>query len=94
MQSTSKTSSHIAINQDDWIPDGFIAIIGPNNEKYIVPEFMFKQLDQDYHTKTRNDELGTFMAPGVVSLFSDKNTSSRSQDRLHRPVTKTGLAPV
>ena len=69
MQSTSKTSSHIVINQGDWIPDGFVTIIGPNNEKYIVPEFMINKLNQDYHTKMRKVKLGVSMAPGVVSLF-------------------------
>ena len=90
MQSISKTSSHIEINQNDWIPEGFIKIIGPRNEEYIVPEFMVNQLDQDYHTNTRKVELGVSMAPGVVSLFFDINTRSRSKDRLQIPVTKAG----
>ena len=79
MQSTSKTSPAsppIAINQDDWIPEGFIAIIGPNNEKYIVPEFMIPQLEQDFQSTMRKDKLGAFVAPGIVSNVSVNNLLS------------------
>ena len=34
----------------NWIPEGFVLVIGPDKEKYIVPEFLVDSFDQDYYS--------------------------------------------
>jgi len=48
------SSSNIFVPKKDltanWIPEGFVLLIGPDEEKYIVPEFLVDSIDQDYYS--------------------------------------------
>jgi hypothetical protein len=41
------------IRENGWIPEGFVLLVGPNNENYILPEFMVPALDQDFHSNKK-----------------------------------------
>ena len=47
-----------------WIPEGYV---GPDDEKYLVPDFMVDSIDQDYHLIVKKKELKAYSAPGTVS---------------------------
>ena len=65
------SSTVVGIQSDDsWIPDGFILIVGPDDKKYIVPEFMATALDKDYHSGKKKEELKSFSTAGTVSIWN------------------------
>jgi hypothetical protein len=68
MQSSAKSSSSTSEEkiEDSWIPEGFVLLIGPDNKKYILPDFMEPALDQEYHSEQKKDNLKTWMAKGTV----------------------------
>ena len=50
-----------------WIPEGYMLLVGPDDEKYLVPDFMVDSIDQDYHSIVKKKELKAYSAPGTVS---------------------------
>jgi hypothetical protein len=46
------------IRENGWIPEGFVLLVGPNNENYILPEFMVPALDQDFHSNKKKKIKG------------------------------------
>ena len=50
----------------NWIPEGFVLLIGLDEEKYIVPEFLVDSFDQDYYSYKNKNKLSG--APGTVSF--------------------------
>jgi hypothetical protein len=52
---------------NSWIPEGYVLMTGPDNQDYIVPEFMVPVLDQDFNAKEKKKELGVSGALGTVS---------------------------
>ena len=65
------SSTVVGIQSDDsWIPDGFILVVGPDDKKYIVPEFMAMALDKDYHSDKKKEELKSFSVAGTVSIWN------------------------
>jgi hypothetical protein len=63
--STSKVTSKPKIT---WIPDDFVILVGPENEEYLVPEFMLPKLYLDYHSKEMKRDFGSWGAKGTVSV--------------------------
>jgi hypothetical protein len=55
-------------SSDTWIPEGFLEVIGPDEKKYIVPEFMVPALDQAILANQKKVEKKAFEARGAVSL--------------------------
>lgn len=49
------------------IPDGFAALIGPNGDQYIVPEFMIPATHQAFEAYHKQIELDVANAEGCVS---------------------------
>jgi hypothetical protein len=71
MQSSDPSTSRVSQNNDEsWIPEGFVQLTGPNDEKYIMPEFMVPALDQDYKSHCKGVELKAWSAKGTVSPHS------------------------
>lgn len=70
MESTPKSNIFVAKKEftNNWIPDGFVLLIGPDDEKYIVPEFLVDSLDQDYYTMKEKKKLSAHTAQGTVSF--------------------------
>jgi hypothetical protein len=58
------------IRENGWIPEGFVLLVGPNNENYILPEFMVPALDQDFHSNKKKKKLRAYESSGTVSLYS------------------------
>ena len=42
-----------------WIPEGYVLLLGPDNEKYLVPDFMVDSIDQDYHLIVKKKHIVT-----------------------------------
>jgi hypothetical protein len=45
MPNTSNSQDSNPQVDDMWIPEGFVLVIGPNNQKYIMPEYCVPDLD-------------------------------------------------
>lgn len=52
---------------DTNIPDGFILLVGPDNNKYIVPEFVVPALEHGYLAIGQKNKLSADKASGSVS---------------------------
>jgi hypothetical protein len=68
MPNASNSQDSIPQVDDMWIPEGFVLVIGPNNQKYIVPEYCVPDLDIDYLSNEKKKELGATNAQGTVSF--------------------------
>ena len=67
MSNTLSNSEVLNAQVDDtWIPEGFVLVIGPDNQKYIVPEYAVPDLEQNYLSKKK--ELRATNAQGSVSI--------------------------
>jgi hypothetical protein len=53
---------------NNWIPEGFVLVIGPDNNKYIMQEHVVPALEQDFLAYGRKMVLETFNASGTVSI--------------------------
>ena len=53
---------------ETWVPYGFVRVIGPNNQMYVIPEHCLLDLDQIHLSNKKKDELGVSNAQGTVSL--------------------------
>ena len=70
MQSTDETTSTVWVpihDGDSWIPDGFVIVMGPDEKRYILPDFMLPDLDQSFNARKRAKELQANSAAGTVS---------------------------
>lgn len=68
MQSNTPFTFMLPKHKDyTWIPEGFVLVTGPDNEMYIVPDFMVPSLDQDYRSEKKKKDLKATCAPGSVS---------------------------
>lgn len=69
MQSTNETTSTVwvPIHGESWIPDGFVLVMGPDEKRYILPEFMLPDRDQTFNARKRAQELMASSAAGTVS---------------------------
>jgi len=72
-------------NDDTWIPEGFVRVIGPNNEKYIMPEFMIPAIDQVYLADLKREKLNANNAQGIVSLLFGQMLCSGDIAIMHKP---------
>ena len=72
---------------DNWIPEGFVVLIGPDNEKYVVPEFIVDKIDQDYGSQEKKKELKASSAPGTVSFFFYGSRKCPARDKRVRSQT-------
>lgn len=66
MASSSAISNKTEVNT--WIPQGYQLVVGPDNAKYIVPEFIIPALRQDYETEEMKKRLLVTNAAGTVSF--------------------------
>jgi hypothetical protein len=53
----------------DWNAEGFVVLIGPDNSKYLVPDFLVDSLQQSYQSYFKKKELRASSAAGTVSVF-------------------------
>ena len=58
-------------DEDHWIPEGFVLVIGPDEKAYILPEFMLPDLDQSFNARKRAKELKASNAAGMVGAGCD-----------------------
>jgi len=64
----SNTSSSNLPIKNQWIPEGYLLVNGPDNEKFIVPEFLLPLLEQDYQSEELLERYSVTSAPGTVSI--------------------------
>ena len=48
-----------------WIPEGFVLVTGPDNEMYIVPDFMVPSLNQDYRSEKKKKRFKSNMCSWI-----------------------------
>lgn len=53
-----------------WLPEGFVLVVAPDDNKYIVHEHIVPALLQHFKANEFKKDLKTFMAPGAVSIYS------------------------
>ena len=60
------TESH---TQDDtsWTPEGFVEVIGPNGQHYLVPEFYAPALQNDIDRSEEKKKMAIEKGAGTVS---------------------------
>lgn len=63
----ASTSDEVTTQGDSWIPDGYAVVTGPDQKRYVVPEFCIPALHQMFDGYRKKDELGVFKAAGTVS---------------------------
>lgn len=56
-------------SDDTWVPEGYVLTIGPNDQKYIVPEYCLPDLDQIVVSDKKKEELRASDAQGTVSFI-------------------------
>ena len=71
---------------ETWVPYGFVRVIGPNNQMYVVPEHCLPDLDQIHLSNKKKDELGVSNAQGTVSpkIFSGSVPVRQRPERVCR----------
>ena len=70
MQPTPSSSIWIPKEgEENWIPDGFVVVIGPDNQKYLMPDFMVTTFDNAYYMEKQKENLMSYNAPGSVSGY-------------------------
>jgi hypothetical protein len=74
--STSANTSSTSERDESWIPEGFRLVVGPDDTKYIVMDFIVPALEQDYHSNKKKEETETLKASGTVSPFHSFMASS------------------
>jgi hypothetical protein len=67
----------MASNEGDTtgIPEGYVVIIGPDEERYVVPQFMVPALHQMFDGYRKKADLEVFKCPGSVSHLSKRDGS-------------------
>ena len=64
-------NSTIEGNSDSsWIPEGFVEVLGPNAQRYLVPEFYESALHNSLNGFMKKTEFEMKKAYGTVSLFN------------------------
>jgi hypothetical protein len=59
-------------NHDDdttWIPEGYVKVVGLNNNCFVVPQFFLPALDQILVGQREKKNLNIEKAAGSVSLY-------------------------
>jgi hypothetical protein len=51
-------------------PDGYVTVMGPDEQCYLVPEFMVLALHQTFEGYYKKRDLEVFSAAGAVSFLS------------------------
>jgi hypothetical protein len=64
MASTSSPQPQL---DNEWIPEGFVVIKGPDSRRYIVPEFMLPSMQQQFDGDQNKIDLEAFLHLGAVS---------------------------
>ncbi|KAF8950431.1 hypothetical protein BDZ97DRAFT_1771257 [Flammula alnicola] len=67
------------------IPDGFAALLGPDGDRYIVPEFMIPATHQAFEAYRKQVKLDVANANGGASLDGTDTGTSTAAER-HLPV--------
>jgi hypothetical protein len=52
-----------------WIPEGYVKVVGLNNECFVVPQFFLPALKQNLVGQREKKNLNIEKAAGTVSIF-------------------------
>lgn len=52
-----------------WIPEGYVIVAGPDDQSYVVPEFMVPAIHQVNKGHQNKQAVGAFAASGSVSTY-------------------------
>jgi hypothetical protein len=65
--SRDKNHSVILADPTSWIPEGFSLVMGPENNRYVVPDFFVPALQVSLNGQMKKDNLNIENADGSVS---------------------------
>ncbi|KAF8799823.1 hypothetical protein BYT27DRAFT_7217374 [Phlegmacium glaucopus] len=66
------TSDNVQNSETPWIPEGCITVVGPNDQRYLVPAFMLPAMHQLFEGHRKKEELKAFGASGTVHQFASQ----------------------
>lgn len=52
-----------------WIPEGYIVVTGPDDQRYVVPQYFVSALHQNLDGHREKDKLEIEKAAGTVCIF-------------------------
>ena len=65
------TNENPVTDTSSWIPEGYVVIMAPDNQHYVVPEFFVLALHQKFDGYWKKEKLEVFSAARSVSrIFS------------------------
>ncbi|KAF8805545.1 hypothetical protein BYT27DRAFT_7212916 [Phlegmacium glaucopus] len=66
------TSNNIQNSENPWILEGCVTVVGPNDQRYLVPGFMLPAMHQLFDGHRKKEELKAFGASGTVHQFASQ----------------------
>jgi hypothetical protein len=60
-----------------WIPEGYIEVIGPNGQQYLVPRFYAPALNNSLEGSEEKKQMDIEKAAGTVSFFKTSSAGQR-----------------
>ncbi|KAF8797513.1 hypothetical protein BYT27DRAFT_7265656 [Phlegmacium glaucopus] len=66
------TSDNVQNSENPWIPEGCVTVVGPNDQRYLVPAFMLPAMHQLFDGHRKKEELKAFGASGTVHQFASQ----------------------
>ena len=54
----------------DWIPEGYVRVFGPDNQFYVVPDFMVPALHQTFDGYRNKSNLSVHAVAGQANAVS------------------------
>ncbi|KAF8805985.1 hypothetical protein BYT27DRAFT_7257400 [Phlegmacium glaucopus] len=63
-------------SEHDWIPDGCVSLVGPDGQRYVVPDFMVPAMRQVVEGKKKKEDLMAFGASGTKPAGSSSSGST------------------
>lgn len=63
------TSDNIVEDTPTWIPEGYVVVKGPDDQRYLIRQFMEPALHQTLDANVKKSEMSLDKAEGSVSLF-------------------------
>ena len=63
------TTKFVSDVNEDFLPEGFVVVVGPDGYRYIVPESLGPALEHQFRGEQIKFDNKVFQASGIVSIF-------------------------
>jgi hypothetical protein len=65
----SHTKGSQSESNPPWIPEGFVILMGPDDQSYVVPQFFVPSMQHNFDGYREKQKMEVEKAAGTVSLF-------------------------